>query len=451
MTKRFVSIIMSAVALMAMTVSCEKNYYNPEKQEEMYEEYFPVDSVDKNHDWKTVKSATIKITSNKSTDYNYIIKIYGSNPYNSSTGKSATTTLTNYFEIQCNSKDTVESSLSYPLTTDKLYIVCDSAGYMVNVIEKSINSGQASHEVTIGESDMAVKEEYNEETFMWTYCFEDAFPSPSTSYDFNDIVLTVYKELNSDLKVVTLHVTLRAVGTLLPIAAAIHFSGLEKSDILWVDADQPFKFYQYGQYSKIHSTGDGYLDVSETIGGKIVIPLFNDAHYAIIYNSDTVSTTTTTGSVTTGYVNTVGSNSPSKLSGAGLTMPVVEGIYTIKCRSIEAAQAITANNLDVFITTMAVGATYEVHIPPFKAQQVLYQQVSSQYESAFYGDQYTWGLLVPGEFKYPQEDIAIGYEGNDSRFGAYTTTGHSFAEWAKDKDDATDWYEYPNGNVYIAK
>ena len=451
MTKRFVSIIMSAVALIATTVSCEKNYYDPEAQKDMYAEYFPVDSVYKYHDWKTVKSATIKITSNKSTDYNYIIKIYGSNPYNSSTGKSVTSTLTNYFEIQCNSKDTIESSLSYPLTTDKLYIVCDSAGYMVNVIEKSINSGQASHEVTIGESDMAVKEEYNEETFKWTYCFEDAFPSPSDSYDFNDVVLTVYKELHSDPKIVTLHVTLRAVGSLSQLAAAIHLSGLEKSDIQWVDVDQPFNFYQYGSYTKIHSADDGYLDVSETIGKKIVIPLFNDAHYAIISKNDTIGTTTTTGSLTTGYINAVGSNSPSKYSGAGLTMDAVEAIYTIKCRSIKAAQAITANDLDVFITTMAVGATYEVHIPPFKAQQVLYQQVSSQYESAFYGDQYTWGLLVPGEFKYPQEGIAIGYEGNDSRFGAYTTIGHSFAEWAKDKDDATDWYEYPNGNVYIAK
>jgi hypothetical protein len=29
-------------------------------------------------------------------------------------------------------------------------------------------------------------------------------------------------------------------------------------------------------------------------------------------------------------------------------------------------------------------------------------------------------------------------------FGAYTTIGHSFGEWAEDHNNFLDWYLYPN-------
>jgi len=61
-----------------------------------------------------------------------------------------------------------------------------------------------------------------------------------------------------------------------------------------------------------------------------------------------------------------------------------------------------------------------------------------------------WALMVPdADFKYPLEGTEIGYRkktesGVVAMFGAYTTIGHSFGEWAEDHNSNLDWYLYPN-------
>jgi hypothetical protein len=61
-----------------------------------------------------------------------------------------------------------------------------------------------------------------------------------------------------------------------------------------------------------------------------------------------------------------------------------------------------------------------------------------------------WALMVPqADFLYPLEGYEIGYRkktesGKVAMFGAYTTIGHSFGEWAEDHNNFLDWYLYPN-------
>ena len=66
-----------------------------------------------------------------------------------------------------------------------------------------------------------------------------------------------------------------------------------------------------------------------------------------------------------------------------------------------------------------------------------------------YGSNMPWAIVVPGDFKYPIEWKVIGARKNGTLEGAYETPGHSFAEWAEDSSQATDWYLYPTaGSVY---
>ena len=61
-----------------------------------------------------------------------------------------------------------------------------------------------------------------------------------------------------------------------------------------------------------------------------------------------------------------------------------------------------------------------------------------------------WALMVPeADFLYPLEGTEIGYRkrtesGTVAMFGAYTTIGHSFGEWAENRNSFHDWYKYPN-------
>lgn len=66
---------------------------------------------------------------------------------------------------------------------------------------------------------------------------------------------------------------------------------------------------------------------------------------------------------------------------------------------------------------------------------------------AAYGNAYTWGIMVPGTFKYPIEWTPIGGNKGYVATGAYQTTGHSFAAWATDQTQATDWYKYPDSSL----
>ena len=68
-----------------------------------------------------------------------------------------------------------------------------------------------------------------------------------------------------------------------------------------------------------------------------------------------------------------------------------------------------------------------------------------------------WALIVPsGSFCHPLEGVNMGFRMKDKTtgasilFGAYDVGGHSFGEWATNRNQAKDWYEYPNeSNVFV--
>ena len=112
-----------------------------------------------------------------------------------------------------------------------------------------------------------------------------------------------------------------------------------------------------------------------------------------------------------------------------------------------------AENLyDVFIVEPYGSAYWEVHTVQndFKTAQVItpVKPNNDAYIKA-YGNNMPWAIMVPGDFKYPYEWQVIGKRENGEITGAYKEAGHSFAEWAENSNNATDWYKYPtSGLVY---
>ena len=271
----------------------------------------------------------------------------------------------------------------------------------------------------------------------YRYCFEDNFPAVG-DYDFNDVVLTMTPSLND--KTLTIQVRLDAVGATEPIGAAIRLVGVKSADLASYSVVQGFASPEsqgLGNYMNIRTNETILKDGQEpNATNDMVIVLFKDAHWAI--NPVKASN----GGVQMAFYNTVkrGDGYQNKFY---VTPPVAT--YTFVFHDAEKAKAMLAENLyDVFIVEPYNGGYWEVHTVQngFKTMQVLMPTKPAGYAEA-YGSNMPWAIMVPGDFKYPNEWQVIGSSKGGTLRGAYKTPDHSFAEWAADGTKATDWYLYP--------
>ena len=217
-----------------------------------------------------------------------------------------------------------------------------------------------------------------------TYCFEDNYPKAG-DYDFNDAVFDITKSVSDNI--VTLAVKLRAVGASVQLKGFLRLYGIT-SGINSISTDNGF--------------GEGDLQYQTTNAG-IVIPLFNDAHYAL------------TGSTDRNFYNTMfdGSN----------TVPTTTLTITINCASADVASNITSSVMDAFINN----GSYEIHTYKWKDNAAL-----GKVATGLLSGSYVWAIAVPsttaGSFKYPYEYQVIT--------GAYP----DFEKWVQSQDN-TAWYE----------
>ena len=278
-------------------------------------------------------------------------------------------------------------------------------------------------------------------TYM--YCFEDNFPDAG-DYDFNDAVLTVTPSVND--KVVTLTVSLKAVGATKTLGAAIRLVGINSSDLTSMEVTQPFASPEgqgMGTYNNI--------DTQETFvpGGfppnntsSMVVVLFKDAHWAMNPTQASV------GGVQRKFYNTV-KRTVNNANAAYVDAPVA--IYTLTFNDAEKAKDMLKNEIyDVFIVEPYGSSYWEVHTIPYKTDQVITPMKPDGYAEA-YGSLTPWAVAVPitatSNFKYPIEWQVIGTKHSGVLGGAYQTAGHAFGEWAENHTMATDWYEYPTSGL----
>ena len=278
-------------------------------------------------------------------------------------------------------------------------------------------------------------------SFSFRYCFEDNFPDAG-DYDFNDVVLTVTPKLND--KTLTIKVSLDAVGATKTLAAAIRLISLKSTDLEEYTVTQGFASPEdaggLGSYDNI-DTRETFLkeDQKPNNTSNMVIVLFKDAHWAI--NSQKTST----GAVERTFFNTVKPGDYYERN-----VDVKTATYKLVFKDADKAKTMLAENLyDVFIVEPYNGAYWEVHTVQngFKTDQVITNRKPEPGYSNAYGSNKPWAIMVPGNFKYPYEWQIIGTRSSGVLSGAYQTAGHSFAEWAENSEDATDWYLYPTGGL----
>jgi len=427
-----------ALAVPALLLSgCTKNYFDAGTYDDVLEESFPVSGVYTGHSWTTISSNNINITLDKTSDADYGVYIYDADP-------EASSEVTELLCVTLPGISSISAAYSYESLYDVVFVVVDSAGYIVN--KEEIMPAIKSN-ITLGSS-ISNPKKFNSDVniFSWRYCFEDCFPSYSIDYDYNDIVLTMCKYYDSEVpEIVYLSVSLDAVGSQKgPLQAALHLNGIKPSEIASIKAEKKFEFYDLLQ-SNINDEDEGYTLARN---GDVVIPLFNDAHVAMLTGGEAIGGT---GVIARKYINTVGSASSDNIlnnSDSYTTTTAKSAVFKITFNSEASAWKLTANNVDAFIAGEYNGNFFETHCYPYKRNMTLYEYASSDGGEEFFSNPYPWGLMLPGKFKYPQEGVAIG--SNKSKYvGAYNIGGYNFVNWAQDPEQSPGWYLYPlNKRVY---
>jgi len=422
-------LFIAMTVLLALCASCgDDEYFNQSDYEEIIDEGFPIDSFDKDQQWKTIKTSTMDVSVALGSSGSYTVRVTDSNP---ATAESATV----YGEATVSDGSSVSFRVSYPLIASSLYVSLEGSGNTMTVTQAAaLNDSTLSAAFT--QSDVAwVEKSATLSNFVWRTCFEDAFPITG-DYDFNDIVMTLSASpMQSNRKVVVLTATLNAVGSLSDLGCAARLVGIKPSDIDSVGVTQAFTQYPWS-YSPVVADADKGYQTGKT--GEVVIPFFNDGHYAISNGM-----LANDGSIALHYYNTVGNGTKSSLKELGYKNNGHTATYRIWCKTEETARKIAHDIIDVFEVTEFNGSYYEVHCMPYKRVEAICIWHNNSITNA-YSDNYPWAISVPGLFKYPAEGVQISKYKNRVVSGAYATANHSFAEWAKDHTTAQDWYNYPN-------
>lgn len=263
----------------------------------------------------------------------------------------------------------------------------------------------------------------------YTYAFEDNFPLVG-DYDFNDVVLDVtveYKreKTTNNIKATQINVTLVAAGASKKLGAGLRIVGVDKSKISNVT-------YGGSGVKRFPATLPNSLfgtDI-ESENEFLTIPLFGNAHavFENIPNGTIVNTKYTA------------DNKPSATAKTYTYEIILEHTNQNSTEPL-----ITKDNLDFFIgyRHQSMEKRVEVHLYEFwdsygatAAGTVLERNLRLAHNN-------TWAICVPN-FRYPKELINISNQ-EDENNCAYPY----FLDWARNRNEHQDWYEYPNeNNVY---
>jgi LruC domain-containing protein len=271
-------------------------------------------------------------------------------------------------------------------------------------------------------------EEPNDKPFSLRYCFEDNFPEVG-DYDFNDAVITVTPTINNN--VVTLSVSLDAVGATKQIAAALRIVGLTDADVEEITCtgfmDENFPT---NQSSRLINATEPRLTADQKYVDDVVLLLFNNAHWSLGNQINSI------GGVFLGFINTVERTNAFEPKLSDVTPRVAT--YTIVLKDAAKASLFVQNNLDVFIVEGYNGGNWEVHTVRFKYDEVISDYPKKNLRLTYGDDNMPWAVCVPGNsFRYPIEWTSI------------TVAYPFFSNWASNQSSNTDWYEhYEEEKVY---
>lgn len=417
MRKSLIYTIIAGVTVMAM-VSCDKNVYNEETHGDLVHYYSAVDSVDQQHMWQLSQTKSLRYQVPSGSSYE-LLQVYTADPLTNSKAE-----LMNQIYVSSGQSGVLSISVPYQLTTLYTALV-DASG---NLAVTSFSSSQSSVDFTDVTTGTAISS-FTPQTY--TYLFEENYPEPG-DYDYNDVVLRVSHQRTSENQI-TIKVTISAVGAAKQIAGCIRLVGYRYQDIdsIYTTTGKSFNDGINTQMLYFHKDTDFLI---EGRNHEAVLNLFCDAHWAMAFNL----------SADYGLFQRKKYNVSTSTSDDYQLRSTRTLSYVVTFKDGSTLDNFTFDTLDPFIITDYNAGTWETHTEQFKSAQVLHEYFVPSFKDL------PWALMVPqADFLYPLEGTEIGYRkktesGTVAMFGAYTTIGHSFGEWAEDHNSYLDWYLYPN-------
>ncbi|MGM9703600.1 MAG: LruC domain-containing protein [Prevotella sp.] len=432
MKKKTIIAITVIASLILSMPSCTNNYFDQERYEDIMDEVFPVDIIDKDHDWNLVKNITAVVNLSSAPSAEYVVNIYDKKPTDPSARKLTTGAV--------NGEEVFKFSVPKDLTYKELYVTAVDGSQCV--VDGYYPVSNDAIKVTPSGSVTTLTATPDVPPLEFTFCFEETFPEGG-DFDFNDCVMGVSiekspKALNKEGNYLDITVRLRAVGGYKTMASAMRLVGIDKYDIedsLMV-LKKGWGFFNYA----VDYLEDPLGKMKTAKNGDAVINLFNDAHFAL--NGGRLDGTGTM--VPHFTINT----DPKTENTEWEKATPVSSTYRISFNNTDAFNDFNLRDVDLFIITGYGMAYYETHSPAFIGINVIKD----------YPCQITympWALLIPDVFRYPNEGISICKYTKDLNLfeGAYQLGIYSFGSWARDHTNTKtwSWFRYPlNSEVYPA-
>lgn len=424
--KKFHLASLCAILIMIIAGSaCKREMYDEQVKKSIMDSVSPVDSIDALHTWILTTTKTLMVTT-PDTGAIKMVKILTANPRE--TGNAEVVG-----EAYAAAGKTVTMAVTYSnrLTTLYAAAVDSSDYYTITRFEPNVSSAVDFSGATVVHEKMP----YVPQPQQYTYCFEREYDlALEYDFDYNDIVLRVSQERTGE-KEMRYHVQLAAVGLDIQMAAAINMLGFKYDDIESVKTVDSLSFNN----TNGKDVPDQILTLSKNkdffvrgLNNEAVLNLFVDSHWA---TGDLLEENY--GMMDRKMYNV------SKSSGGDYQLMVPRTItYIVKFKDADALNMASLDRLDPFMYYGYNGANFEIHLYQYRNNQTLNAYPPSTIKTL------PWALCIPSStFRWPLEGVNMGFIMKGSHlFGAYSKYGHSFGEWAMDRNSSLDWYEYPTDN-----
>lgn len=411
---------LEAILITGTTTSCKKDMFKQDVYDSIMKQEFPIDPVDAAHSWNltTRRTATVNITD---TDIRRIMVL---------TDDPAT----NYQAAIMAQKTTFnrgDNFLTFAAPTVQTTFYAAVEQNDGSLLVKPFTTSDAR--VTMADATQEQKPVTAPGYQTFTYCFEEDYPQPG-DYDFNDCVLRISVTPGDQPNQRKINVSVAATGANKLIAAALRLVNYNYDDIESVTTTDGKR------WDEDYPTTQYILTNTETLqqgrNGEAAIRLFENASWIMVHNQpDNV------GMLTNYKVNVTKTTTETTKQ---INPPVKTYIVTFKESATALLDNFTLLNIDPFIVTNFNGGNWETHVYEHKHANVLFEGVRQE------SGHMTWAICVPdGNFRWPLEGLIIGTKKDGLLTGVYREFGHSFGEWAANRNTAKDWYLYPTiADVY---
>lgn len=410
-----------------LLVACNRDMFDPNAYKTIIQESFPVEEIDKDHNWNLTRSHALIVTTNVDSTVDISkVQILNGNPY-----------LTKNVEILAESnasRGDLNTLFFYaPICELQLYlaVLTKSGKYLL----KTFNTNSSNENCDgMTSSDMPLNEPIYQ---TYTYCYDTSYPEPG-DWDFNDLVIRIEKVPAEAPNEIRLSVSLEAVGCQKQVAGAIRLLNYSYDDVESVTTVDGRTFD--GEFNVKRTFIDRPDLLLKGLHNEAIINLFEDAHYAL---SPRLDTKENGGMPIHPFYNT-----HRKPIGKAQAQVAAKRItYIIKLKNTTLLNNFTLEDIDPFVMEDFNSGKWEIHTFAHKSDQMLHDLGSNETATS---NNMSWSVKIPSAtFRWPIEGESLGLFRNGVLTGAYMKPDHSYGQWVKDHNKCLDWYKYPTtGLVY---